>query len=319
MAQAFGRDVTMAIGLQPDFDTPAPGGAYTSVPFYTHTLTRNAKFEDDPVLGEGRGRSPAPPVDGLFEPGGDLVAPFDLGNIGLYLRALMGAPETDGMDDYTHVFKPGPDIPAHTIEIFNRAGDYSQHVGLMLDKLALDIGRDAGYRRVTASWKHKTENKLAASAAGLIAPALTADRIPAAKGSIKKDGVKIGEVVMANLSLANNLEAFAVADQAEPGGYDPGEFNFTGALTARFTSSTLYDLANSGAAFALEFGWSLSPVKSLTLRAGVVRLEKTAKPVSGPGGLQQVYNFRAEHDAAEIDKAMLVATLKNQIASYALE
>lgn len=318
MGQAFGRDAAMAIGVQADFDTVAAEDGYTSIPFYSHSFGRNQKLEDDPVLGEGRGRSPAEPTQGLPDPGGDLVVPLDLGNAGFYLRALMGAPATTGEGDFTHIFKPGNAIPAHTIEILNRAGDYSQHVGLMLDKLALGVARESGYRRATLSWKHKTENTLAASAAGAIAAAITADRMPAFRGALKKDNVKIGETVNASLTLANNLTAFDVTDQGEPGGYDLGEFAFTGSLTARFTSTALYDAADDGDIFALEFGWVLSATKSLLIRAGKVKIEKSSKPISGPQGLQQTYNFRAHYDAAEADKAPVVATLKNQVASYAI-
>ncbi len=327
MGQTFGRDLSMAIGVQTDadapFKTPAPADSYVAIPFYSHTLNRNQKLEQDDVLGEGRGRNPGDSTDGLVDHGGDLVVPFDLGNAGLWLRGLLGEPATtNNAGDYTHIFKSGAaSLPAHTIEIKHKDDDYAQHIGMMVDKLSVAMAREGGYRKLTASLKGRTETSPSptASAAGAIGAALTASKLVAVRGALKIDNVKVGEIISADAALANNLEAYAELDDGFVAGYDLGTFGFTGSLTARFLTRDMYERANAGTAFALELSWTLAANKSLAIRSGVTKLEKSAKPVSGPGGMQQQYNFVAQHDPNEVDKAMVVATLKNQIASYAIE
>ena len=90
--------------------------------------------------------------------------------------------------------------------------------------------------------------------------------------------------------------------------------------SARATAAghALYDLANAGTRFTLALEWSLGLNNSLTFEIGNAVLAPSSKPVNGPAGQQYQFEVSAEPDDAEEDDAFFVATLKNQIASYAL-
>ncbi|MBC7282673.1 phage tail tube protein [Hoeflea sp.] len=317
----YGWDLAAAFAPEENFGVAAAGGTYTEVPFYTHGLSRNKPLEDDPVIGERLVRAPHAKVDGLVDHGGQWVCPFDLGNIGLYLRGLLGEPVTTGLaDDYTHVFKPGSgELLSHTLQIRAAAGRFLQHRGLAVEGLSGSLAREGGYKRLNVDFKGADETVLGASAAGIVAPALTVDRLPGFRGSIKRDGVAMASVISANWNYVNNLEPYDAPDSATVAGYDPGIPAFTASLTARQTADghALYDLANAGTRFTLDIAWTLSATKSLAFTVGNALLTPSSAPVNGPGGQQYQFDLSAEPDDTEADDAFFVATLKNQIASYA--
>ncbi|MCW5727250.1 phage tail tube protein [Parvibaculum sp.] len=327
--QTFSWDLESFIGVESAFGAAASSGAYRPIPFYTHGLARNQTLEDDPLLGHGAGRAPHPSVESLPDHGGPMAVPFDLGNLGIYLRAAMGVPVTtedvepegEVPGDYTHVFKSrGLLLPSHTLVIKRRADLFARHTGLMLNGLSGAVAREGGYRRLNLDWKGATETTETASGTGSLLDALTVDRLMGFKGQIRKDGSAMASVTAASWNFMNNLEAFDAPDQAHAGGYDPGHPAFTGELTARTTAAgdALYALADAGTPFVLELLWSLAANRQIALRSGVTRLEPTARPVNGPGGQQLQFRFKAEPDPGEADSAFLVATLKNHVASYGL-
>ncbi|MFN4229844.1 phage tail tube protein [Parvibaculum sp.] len=317
----YGWDLTAAFGPEQTFGTAAVADTYTEVPFYTHGLGRNKPLEDDPVLGERLVRAPHAKVEGLADHGGQWVCPFDLGNIGLYLRGLLGVPATSGDGDYTHVFKPGSgELISNTLQIRQASNRFLQHRGLVVNGLSSSLAREGGYRRLTVDFKGADETVLGASAAGEVGEALTVDRLPAFRGVIKKGGAEMASIVSANWSFTNNVTPYDGPGSAAVAGYDPGIPAFTASLTARQTAAghALYDLANDGTRFALALEWVLSATKSLTFAIGNAVLAPSSAPVNGPDGQQYTFDVSAEPDDEEADKAFFVATLKNQIASYAL-
>ncbi|MBX3488866.1 phage tail tube protein [Parvibaculum sp.] len=327
--QTFGWDLEAYLGPESAFGLPAAEDSYRRVPFYTHGLSRNKAREDDPVLGMDLGRRPHESVEGLPDHGGPMSVPFDLGNLGLYLRAAMGVPVTaedvepegEVPGDYTHVFKSrGLVLPSHTLIVRRRADRFDRHTGLMLNGLAGAVAREGGYRRLNLDWKGSNETILAASGAGTVQGALTVDRIMGFKGQIRKDASAMASVTAASWNFVNNLTGFDVPDQETVGGYDPGRPAFTGEVTARTTAAgdALYDLANAGTHFVLELVWSLAANRSLTFRAGRAVLEPSSSPVNGPDGQERSFRFRCDPDPDETDGAFLVATLKNHVASYGL-
>jgi hypothetical protein len=80
----------------------------------------------------------------------------------------------------------------------------------------------------------------------------------------------------------------------------------------RFRSGTRYDQAKAGTPFAMELLWQRTSVRSFSLQAPVVRFDPT--PITGPGRIDQSFNFRAEQTNAA---AMLTTVLKNGTAAAA--
>ena len=317
---AHGRTGTLRLGKQADFVTPAPASpAYTQLPFYTHSLGLEGPLDDDPVLSRDAVLDPSTPAPGLKNHGGALSVPVDLNQLGHWLRLVFGAPVTtdDTGGDFTHVFKSGAiELPAGTIEMQARSDVVLQHVGCMIDTWAMSTQRQAGYGRADFTIVGRTENRLSApvdSDAAAVAEA----RIPAFTGTLKIDDVAAAAVTDANFTYANALAPHEGLDAAGlQTGYDTGMRAFTGQLTARFTDTVLYADAEAASALSLEFLWSLAANKSLSVKAGVARLERARIGVDGPGGIQVPYSFKAETDPDEAAKAMLVVTLKNQVAAY---
>lgn len=320
MAQNFGREITAALGVQAVPGTAAAADGYTPIPFYTHGLGRNQSLEEDEVLGEGHGVAPAEQTEGLIDHGGDLVVPFDLGNIGLWLRGLLGEPVTteDVEDtDYTHVFKAlAAERPLHTLEIKHRANVLKQHLDLVVERLSLALSREGGYRRVTLGLRGSNELKLGATAAGVLLDAVTQDKMMAWRGTVKKSGAAVASVVAADFAFSNNFEPYSIPGAKTIAGYDLGKGSASGQLTARTSDETLDDLADAGTPFELEFLWTIAANKSLSFKMGKVKLAPSSKPIDGPGGLQQQFNYMASADFGEADEAFFVVTLKNQVASY---
>ncbi len=60
--------------------------------------------------------------------------------------------------------------------------------------------------------------------------------------------------------------------------------------------------------------WALDPGHGLFLSAPRLRFEKASLPFDGPGGIELTLPFRAEQDE---NAAMLTATLRNEVGSYA--
>lgn len=317
----FGWDLNAALAPEEVFGVAAESGTYVEVPFYTHGLTRNQPLDDDPVIGERLVRAPHKKVEGLIDHGGQWVCPFDLGNAGLYLRGLLGVPETTGDENYTHVFKPGGgELISHTLQERVSATRFMQHRGLIVNGLSGQLSRQGGYQRLNVDFKGATESVIGASAAGAIGAPLTVDRLMGFHGVIKRGGNAEASIASANWAFTNNVEAYDAPGQAHVAGYDPGVPGFTATITARATAAghALYDLANAGTRFTLALEWSLGLNNSLTFEIGNAVLAPSSKPVNGPAGQQYQFEVSAEPDDAEEDDAFFVATLKNQIASYAL-
>lgn len=320
MAQNFGREITAALGLQAAAGAAAAADGYTPIPFYTHSLNRNQSLEEDPVLGEGHGVAPAEQTESLIDHNGDLVVPFDLGNVGLWLNGLLGAPVTteDVQDtDYTHVFKAlASERPLHTLEIKHRNNVLKQHLDLVVERLSMALSREGGYRRMTLGLRGTNELKLGASVAGTLLDPVTQDKMLSWRGTIRKNGVAIANVVSSDLAFSNNFEPWSAPGAKTIAGYDLGKGSLTGQLTARMSDEVLDDLADAGTLFELEFLWTLAANKSLSFKAGKVKLAPSSKPIDGPGGLQQQFTYMASADFGEADGAFFVATLKNQVAAY---
>jgi hypothetical protein len=119
--------------------------------------------------------------------------------------------------------------------------------------------------------------------------------------------------------VAKSFCAVAAAGGATayPTGHDLDEMaTFSGTIRARFRTAALYDQAKAKTPFAMELLWQRTSVRSFSLQAPVVRFDPIGLPVTGPGRIEQSFNFRAEQSSSA---AMLSAVLKNATAagSYA--
>ena len=90
-------------------------------------------------------RNPSEPYRGNIDVQGDVEAPLDTAQIGMFLKAAFGAPETTsaGGEKYKHVFKLSQDMPSFTWEQgFQDIGVYKKYIGCKISKLSFSFGGD---------------------------------------------------------------------------------------------------------------------------------------------------------------------------------
>jgi hypothetical protein len=83
----------------------------------------------------------------------------------------------------------------------------------------------------------------------------------------------------------------------------------------RFDGATLVAEAANGEPVAVEYGFTMAEGWSLSFGLSRVFMPKPKYAISGPGGVEASFDWRAAHD--ETAGTMLRATLLNDVASHA--
>lgn len=295
---------------------PAAGASWLGAPIITHNLGEERPLLADDTLGQGR--EIQDPTQDVATNAGDVVVPVDVRNFGHWLALFFGPPATAGDvgDGYTHTFTSGalllpsvslefgqPDVPA-----------YSTQYGARGDKLKIGLAR-SGKLNATCSLICQGETDIAGvSAAGVAATAaLPLLRFPQATGSIMYDGQVLGSVVAADFTYSNECEPVeTIKADGRIEDADPGQCMFTGSLTVLFKDTALLAAARANTPKAISFGWTVGGY-SLTIACPRLFLPPVKRPVTGPKGIQQAFNFQGSGAGGHI----LTATLHNDVSTYA--
>lgn len=295
---------------------PASGAGWQGFPLITHGLGEERPLLADDTLGSGR--EVQDPTQDVATNTGDLVVPVDVRNFGRWLRLFFGDPVTTSGDDdtYSHVFTSGgASLPSASMEFGQpEVPAYSTQYGARGDKLKIGLAR-SGKLNATCSLICIGESDIAATSAAGASPtaSLPLLRFPQATGSIKKDGVQLGSVVAADFTYSNELDPVeTIKEDGRIEDSDAGESLFTGTVTVLFKDTALVGLARANTPLALEFGWKVGDY-SLVFTAPRIFLPPVKRPISGPKGIQQQFNFQGSGASGHI----LTATLVNDVAAYA--
>ena len=141
-------------------------------------------------------------------------------------------------------------------------------------------------------------------------------RFSQGRGFIKRGGVPLAGVTGGSLTFSNNLERVRVIrDDGKIEAADPTIATCTGAMTVRFDGATLVAEAANGDPVVVEYGFTMAEGWSLSFELFRVFLPKPKYAVSGPGGVEASFDWRAAYD--ESAATMLRARLLNDVASYA--
>jgi len=312
MGRARGATAQMLASIETTYGTP-PGGSYLKLPFISSQLGAEQPLIDSDLL--GLGRAPADPTYDVVTNDGDVVVPLDANNFGYWLRLLLGAAvdSTLSANVYQHVFSSGADpLPSGSIEVGHPSvPSFQTSYGVRANTLRIGMQR-SGNTSATIGLIAKGETAPAAVSNGGSATTQPTTRFAAATGAIKIDGVQVGEIVSADINFSNALEKIeTIRPDGEIADADPGMPMANGSLTAKFSDNALFNKATAKTPVSLEFAWTAGAY-SLKIVIARAFLPKVKRPVTGPGGVQQDFNFQGATGVG----AMFVATLVNAVPAH---
>jgi hypothetical protein len=284
---------------QSAFKTAATGN-FAPNPVYSYSGGEVAPFVDDDLLGttQNNSRDATTPGPGLSDAKITAVVPLDFMLMGFWLEMMFGAPVVTGTNpNFIHTFNSGSvALPFRTIERqWSKASGSMilQDVGVMADKMSLQVNRAAGYARASFECVAYGTNKLASTGAGTPVAALARDPIATALGVYKMDAV-VAQILDLNVSFANNLSPNSELGDARMGGYEVGKSEFSGTIRMRIRDTTMLDAAIANTSHAGEILFSKNTNRSLSLQMPVVRLERPTIDQDGPEGIDATFNIRGE-------------------------
>jgi len=315
MARAYGANALLLAAFETDYGV-SPASGFVRFPFVSSSLGSEQGLIDSDILGQGR--DPAAPSRDVVKVEGDLVVPVDLRNFGHWLKALLGAPATTGAapGPFAHEFGSGVLVlPSLSVEIgMPEVPAFFLIGGVRLNSLQLNFQR-SGQASATFNAIGQGEARNNASQGGVPAT-LPFKRFGQFQGQVKLDGAPLANLTGANLTYSNNLERIeTIRSDGKIDGADPTIAALTGTIEVRFADTTLLDTAISGAPVALEFAYIISTNEKLAIEAHEVYLPKPKRAISGPGGVQASFDWRAANNT--VAGRMMTATLTNDVESYA--
>lgn len=218
---------------------------------------------------------------------------------------------------YLHVWESGSDsIPSRTYEIGHGSlvtPKFFRHLGTVLDSISFEMST-SGPANASIIAVAQGEEEFGAS----IAPSPTtfeAGRFSQGFGSIKRDGTRLAGATGGTFTFSNNLERVRVIrDDQKIEAADPTIATATGQITLRFDGETLMAEARDGTPVDLQFGFRMPEGWFITFDLFRVFLPKPKYSISGPGGVEGVFDWRASTDSVE--NTLLRVSLLNDFASY---
>jgi hypothetical protein len=218
---------------------------------------------------------------------------------------------------YNHVFASGAlTLPSASIEVGNPdVPSYGMNVGVVSDKIAINLQR-SGLLNATISYIAQGESARTTTTAAGTPSTLGFTRFSQFIGQVTRAGVPLGDLVSGNFTVANNYDKIElIRPDGKIAGADPGAASYTGQAVCRFKDVTLRTLATNGTPIDLTYSWRISQTQRLALVFHEVYLPRPNMSRSGPGGIQETYEWQAARNAAK--GRACTATLVNDVTSYA--
>jgi hypothetical protein len=312
MARAYGANAQLLAAFETTYGV-APLSGYVQFPFVSSSLGSEQGLIDSDILGQGR--DPAAPSRDVIKVEGDLAVPVDLRFFGHWLKALLGNPATSGTGPYDHVYGSGVmALPSLTVEVgMPEVPAFFLMGGVRCNSMALNFQR-SGHANATFSTIGQGEDRNTTSQTDT--PATHAlKRFGQFQGQVKLDGAPLANLTGASLTYSNNLERIeTIRSDGKIDGADPTIAALTGAIEVRFADTALLDKATSGDPVALEFSYVISADEQMVIEAHEVYLPKPKRAISGPGGVQASFDWRAANNT--VAGRMMTVTLTNDVESY---
>jgi Phage tail tube protein len=193
-----------------------------------------------------------------------------------------------------HTFTSGGlTLPSMSAEIGNPdVPSYSTHYGIRGDMMKIGLSRSGLLDAVVTLIAQGETPLAAASAAGALAT-IPVTRFAQATGSVKQNGVELGNVVDAEISIMNQYDPNEVIrGDGRINDADTGMFGAKGSIKVKYADRSTYDQSRSQLPVALSYGWALGN-NSLIFNIPRVFLPQVKRPIEGPKGIQSSYSWES--------------------------
>ena len=313
MARAQGARAQLALAFETTYGT-APASGYVKMPFATASLGAEQPLLASELLGYGR--DPVEPIKDALTADGNVVVPLDAEAYGYWLKGAFGAPTTtEGTGDFEHVFTSGSwNLPSFSVEVgMPEVPSFAMYSGCMVDSFSWSMAR-SGLLTSTVEIVAQGEDLVTSSQAGTPST-LSLKRFGHFNGSVKRDGVDIGNIISAELNYQNNLDRVeTIRADGKIEGADASIAAMTGSIGVRFADTTLLNQAIGGNSCALTFGYQLPTGETLTVSVPRVFLPRPRREITGPQGVQVTFDWQAAQQAD--GSPMVTVTLENAVETY---
>lgn len=314
MARARGVRSNFAAAFESTYGT-APASGFVLLPYSANDLDEERGLLADDTVGN---RDPGDHTLDVNTIAGDITVPVDVRAFGNWLKAALGAPTTtEDTGVYTHVFESGgwsipsfagekqlPDVPY-----------YPMFAGCKVNQLQFTPIQRGGLLSATLGVMGQSKTDDTSTNAGTPTE-YAIDRFTRSMGAISIDDSAVANIVSAEITYANNLEAVeTVTSGGNIGGLDEAQASLAVSITARFDSTTLLAKATAGTPVDLDITLTRGSDESLAIAVPRLYLPvPKVTPITGPQGLQVTFDCMASIQAN--GDPMLTATLVNDVASY---
>lgn len=263
-------------------------------------------------------RDPVQPFDGNTEVAGAVVVPVDTLAFGHWLKAMFGDPVTTGdAAPYTHVFKPGDEMPSLFIqtEYGTKPATFAQYTGCKVGSMAISFGGDG---ELTASLNLSGRDvEFAETSHDTTATLVPMKRLGNFQSSLSDKGTGVGIVTEGSLDINFGLDTTIRALGGEGKLHDilEGIMAVTGNITTMFTSKELLEKARKSEEMSLELKFQIDAENALSFTLPEVQINFETPAVDGPTGVKMQLPFVAYFNNST-ENSVVIATLINDVASY---
>ncbi len=313
MSRAYGWNAQLLIAEESTYGVLATTN-YTKVPFASSSIDSEQGLVASNVL--GLGRDPTTPFQDVINVGGDIAIPIDLRNLGIWLKAIFGAPTTtEDIDIFTHTFESGKsNVPSYSLELgLPQVPEYVRFSGVKADSIAFNFAR-SGEAQATISLLAQGESASTSSIQS--DPAVnTYTRFSQYQGSLKSRGVLLANVTTASVTYSNNLEKIeTIRSDGKVEAIDIGVASLSGSISVRYGDNDLMNKARAGTPVDMVFTYEISSTQKIVITCHEVYLPKPKRSISGPGGIECSYDFQGSKDQT-LGKMMTVELI-NDVEEY---
>ncbi len=254
-------------------------------------------------------------LDIVFDVAGTDGNAFTLAAAAASIGTVSAASLTGG--GWQHEWLSGADsLPSYSIEIGHPqllTPVFFRHVGTVIESLSFEMGRE-GPANATLQLVAQGEERASSTIDASPQP-FALRRFSQGRGFIRRGGAPLAGVTGGSLTFSNTLERVrTLRDDGRIEAAEPTVATCTGAMSLRFDGATLVAEAANGDPVAIEYGFSMPEVWSLSFELARVFLPKLKYAISGPGGIEASFDWRAAFD--EASGMSLREKLMNNVESY---